>query len=98
MSPRLGPRKYDPLVAYLAARPVDAVTLTLAEIEAIVGAPLPPTAYRPSFWVNSPQGVFGVRPWLRAGWRVVRTDLHARPPAVTFVRVGPACVLTPQGI
>jgi hypothetical protein len=86
MPQRLGPRKYEPLTRYLAALRADAVTLPLAEIEAIIAAPLPPTAYRPSFWVNSPQGVFGVRPWLRAGWRVARTELRREPPAVTFVR------------
>jgi hypothetical protein len=63
------------------------VTLPLLEIERIVAAPLPPSAYRPSFWTNSQHGLFGVRPWLRVGWRVVRTELYARPPAVTFVRV-----------
>jgi hypothetical protein len=86
MSPRLGPRKYDPLVAYLAGLAVDEVTLTLPEIEQIVGALLPPSAYRPSYWTRSTRALVA-RPWLRAGWLVVRWDLHARPPAVTFARV-----------
>jgi hypothetical protein len=89
MSPRLGPRKYDPLVAYLAGLAVDRVTLPLPEIERIVAAPLPPSAYRPSFWSTASRGLVA-RPWLRVGWRVVRTELHARPPAVTFARVASA--------
>jgi hypothetical protein len=84
--PRYGPRKYDPLVAYLAGLFVDEVTLTFSEIERIVDAPLPPSAYRPSFWSTSPRSLV-MRPWRRAGWRVVRTELSARPPLVTFARV-----------
>jgi hypothetical protein len=79
MPRRSGPRKYDPLVAYLAGLAVDRVTLPLPEIERIVAAPLPPSAYRPSFWSASASALVA-RPWLRAGWRMVRTDLHARPP------------------
>jgi hypothetical protein len=87
MSPRLGPRKYDPLVAYLAGLAVDEVTLTLPEIEQMIGQPLPAGASHPSFWTNRSPRLFGAQPWMQAGWRMVRTDLHARPPAVTFVRV-----------
>jgi hypothetical protein len=81
----LGPRKDVPLTHYQVGLTGDAVRLTLPEIEWIVAAPLPPSAYRPSFWSTSPRSLVA-RPWLRAGWRVVRTDLHAHPPAVTFVR------------
>jgi hypothetical protein len=88
MSPRVGPRKYDPLVAYLVGLAVAEVRLTLPEIERIVAAPLPPSAYQPSFWSTSMRALVA-RPWLRAGWRVVRTELHARPPAVTFARAVP---------
>jgi len=38
-------RKYQPLADYLAAHPADEVTLTFAQIEAILGAPLPSSAY-----------------------------------------------------
>jgi hypothetical protein len=86
MSPRVGPRKYDPLVAYLAGLAVNEVTLTLPEIERIVGALLPPSAYQPSYWTRSPRSLVA-RPWRRAGWLVVRWDLHASPPAVHFARV-----------
>jgi hypothetical protein len=86
MSQRPGPYKYDPLVRYLAALPEDQVTLSLAEIAAIIGAPLPASAQHASFWANSPMGVFRVRPWVEAGWRMARTDLRHETPAVTFVR------------
>ena len=56
MPPRPGPRKYDPLTAYLADLPTDEATLTFAEIEQLVGAPLPPSAWR------GPHRVAGVPP------------------------------------
>jgi hypothetical protein len=84
-----GPRKYAPLIRYLTALPAEAVTLTLVEIEAIIAAPLPPSARRSSFWTKSPRSL-APPPWLRAGWRVLRTELHARPPAVHFARVATA--------
>ena len=83
---RYGPRKYDPLVAYLVGLAVDEVRLTFPEIERIVAAPLPPSARRSSFWTKSARSLTA-RPWQRAGWRVARRELHQSEPAVTFVRV-----------
>jgi hypothetical protein len=83
----LGPRKYAPLARYLAALPRDEVRLTLPEIEQIIGVPLPASARQPSFWTNRGTGLFGVRPWVWAGWRMARTHLRVVPPAVHFVRV-----------
>ena len=89
MPPRPGPRKYDPLTAYLAALAADEVTLTFAEIEAIIGTALPPSARTSRFWTNVTAGVHrSAQAWRRAGWRVVRTQMHSKPPAVTFARVG----------
>jgi hypothetical protein len=84
-----GPWKYAPLTAYLAALTVDEVTLTLAEIETIIAAPLPRAASSASFWSNSQLGVLRSQPWVQVGWRVRRTKLHARPPAVHFARAAP---------
>ena len=87
---RSSPLKYQPLTEYLAALAADEVTLTLTEIEAIIGAPLPASARAPNFWSNAPSGIVRVRPWVRAGWRMARTDLRSATPAVTFGRVVPA--------
>ena len=85
---RRGPSKYQPLAGYLAALTLDQVRLRFPEIEAILGAPLPAAAaYQGGFWSNHAPGVLRVQPWVRAGWRVVRTDLHSAPPAVHFARV-----------
>ena len=85
--PRPGPRTYQPLAAYLAALPSETtrVTLTFAEIEAILGEPLPAGASIVSWWTNAP-GRGSVRPWRQVGWRAVQLRLRQTPPAVTFVR------------
>ena len=89
MSPR-PPAKYAALAAFLTQQPLDvrAVTLTLTEIEQLIGAPLPLQGHAGSWWVNSsanrhPQA------WLGVGWRVQRTDFRQVPPAA-FVRQVPA--------
>jgi hypothetical protein len=81
------PSTYRPLADYLAALPAETatVTLTISEIEAIIGAPVPRAARTAPFWTN----VRVVPPptWLRAGWWVqgVRRVPHGER-AVTFVR------------
>ena len=85
-----GPRKYDPLTRYLAGLVVDEVSLTFGEIEAILGAPLPPSARTPLFWINVTDSLgrsVQAQAWRRAGWRMARVELEADPPAVTFQRV-----------
>ena len=84
---RVRPSKYAPLTAYLAALPADEVRLALAEIETIIGAPLPVSARGSAFWTNRPTRLFMAQPWVQAGWRVVRTEVYGMAPAVTFARV-----------
>jgi hypothetical protein len=76
--------KYYPLQVYLAAQTGGRVTLTFAEIEAIVGAALPPTATLRRFWANATYGSAHARAWQAAGWRVVEFRPEQR--RVTFVR------------
>ena len=63
-----------------------AVTLTLAEIEALRGKPLPRTAYARSWWALSRLGRKHVLPWAAIGWRVGAADFRRVEQAVTFVR------------
>ena len=78
------PRKYQPLIDYLAGRPVTtpSVLLTFTEIEALIDASLPQTASKRIWWRNS-------RPYWRllhaAGWRVALIDV--RSCSVTFARL-----------
>ena len=81
------PSKYDALARYLAAQSADRVTLTLAEIEAIIGQPLPAGARQRRWWGVPHASPFMLRPVIRAaGWRLVLDAFWGRTPAVTFVR------------
>ena len=77
--------KYDPLAEHLATLAGDEVCFTFAEIEAMLGAPLPRTAWeRSMWWANShradhPQA----RAWLGSGW-TVSADVNNG--TVTFYR------------
>jgi hypothetical protein len=79
--------KYEPLRRYLLALPseVTTVTLTLAEITAIIGGPLPATARLRPWWGNHPRASHS-RAWLDAGWRVTGRDVRSALPTVTFTR------------
>ena len=86
------PSLYQPLADYLAALAPETatVTLTLPEVEAVVGSALPASAWTQMWWSNARQGHWAeVRPWVAAGWRVSGTAMRSAPPTVTFARVGP---------
>lgn len=77
---------YVPLVAYLAAQDGDTVTLTFAEIEAIIGRPLAVTAQvSPAFWTST-HGLGFLRDLHALGWRA---SLRAKQHAVAFRRNDP---------
>ena len=76
--------KYIRLAAHLAAQPpeIERITLTLPEIEQIVGEELPANARFPSWWRNDDRRMHS-RAWLTAGWRV---DGIGGKAGVEFVR------------
>jgi hypothetical protein len=82
------PSRYQPLADYLVGQPARTVqvTLTLAEIEALLGVPLPPSAWRADWWSNTP--TLRYNPWLSVGWRVTGRSFRLAVPTVTFTRVG----------
>jgi hypothetical protein len=70
------PISYQPLADFLAAQPpaTATVTLTIAEVEALVGTPLPVSAWARTWWSTARQGrTAGERPWVAVGWRVAGT-------------------------
>jgi hypothetical protein len=87
------PRKYEPLELYLRAIPAHTrnVTLSFAEIERILGAPLPASAlsHRP-WWGN--QRDSKTRPqahaWLSAGFVVDTVSQTQGSASVRFKRDG----------
>jgi hypothetical protein len=81
--------KYAPLESYLllADQSLDEIVLSFAQIEAIIGANLPPDAYNPSgtWWRNTndskrPQA----KAWLSAGWKIAASNQAGKQ--VRFIR------------
>ena len=46
--------KYDPLGAFLKANGTEHVPMTFAEIEKVIGEPLPNSKTYPAWWSNNP--------------------------------------------
>jgi hypothetical protein len=70
--------KYDPLRAFLLSSNAEEVSLRFEEIEALLGAPLPPSQKHPSWWSNNPSNNTMTRVWLEAGYRTERLDVDGR--------------------
>jgi hypothetical protein len=68
--------KYDPLKAFLISSGAEEVVLGFEEIEALLGAPLPPSKRYPAWWSNNPSNNTMTRVWLAAGYRTERLDLE----------------------
>jgi hypothetical protein len=82
-------QRYAPLAAFLTELPPETmtVTVTLAEIEQLIGRPLPRAAATRTWW-QLRHDRERLRPWVVAGWRVAHTAMRTVPPTVTFVRMG----------
>jgi hypothetical protein len=78
--------KYEPLANYLRSQRLSEVPMTFAEVEQVLGVPLPPSAYkhRP-WWANEASGNHvHARVWLNAGFRAEQVALDDEK--VVFVR------------
>lgn len=77
--------KYIRLAAFLASQPasVERLTLSLEEIEDVVGEKLPGNARFPSWWRNDDRRMHS-RAWLTAGWEV--GEMNGGSEEVEFVR------------
>ena len=74
-----GSSRYDPLRRHLAGRSEPVVHLSFAEIERIIGGPLPASArrHRP-WWANERSGSHvHASAWMGAGRRTANVDLNA---------------------
>ena len=70
--------KYQPLFDYLRQAPSDEVKLTLAEIESLLGKPLPPSAKTRRDWWGNRRGALQASAWMAAGYHVVDFDPQAK--------------------
>ena len=75
--------KYDPLRRFLSADTAAPLTLSFAQVEQILGAKLPPSAYvRAAWWSNETDPTHSqCKAWLSAGLKAQLDRLHER---VTF--------------
>ncbi|HVY51579.1 MAG TPA: hypothetical protein VHA07_08455 [Devosia sp.] len=79
--------KYHPLFEHLLFNGHGRVTMSFAEIEAVLDARLPLSARRrQEWWSNSPNGHSQARAWMRAGYETSGVDLTGQ--MVTFTLKG----------
>src|SRR5205085_7986630 len=80
--------KYEPLAAYLNEERENVWVASFAEIEAVLGFSLPPSARdHREWWGNQRGGGHSqAKGWQDAGWQVWKVDLQAK--RVEFRRVG----------
>lgn len=71
--------KYGPLEHFLKSRETDEVPMTFADIERVIGRPLPQKASgHRAWWSNNPSNNVMTKAWLAAGYRTERVDIAAR--------------------
>ena len=79
--------RYAPLKIWLDRQPASdkIIQMSLHQVEEILSAPLPPTAYEHrSWWANDSVGHIQSQYWLEAGWRV--DDVNLDEKTVIFER------------
>lgn len=80
--------KYEPLSGYLGKQDRKEVPIDFAGVERIIGAKLPPSAFKfREWWANEQTGHSQAKSWLSAGYRTARVDMEGR--RLVFERVGP---------
>lgn len=78
-------KKYHHLANVLMRQNDDQITFTFAELETLLGAPLPAVAREQWWWINTPEMVrVPADAWLRLGWKA--SDVDTDQGVVTLVR------------
>ena len=70
--------KYDPLKYFLEGQVGVTVPMTFAEIEAVIGAPLPNSKRYPAWWSNNPWNNTMTQVWLDAGFVTEQVDIEGQ--------------------
>jgi len=88
--------KYAELKTHLLKQAGASVPMSFAEIERIIGAPLPPSArkHRP-WWSNNPRNSVITHAWLDAGYRTESVDMGGEK--LVFRREGGAAAPAESG-
>ncbi len=79
--------KYYPLYTYLKEHPLDELSLTLSEIETMIGDKLPASAHtQRAWWSNRSRGAVQADAWMGAGYHVEAIDFANE--RITFRKPG----------
>jgi hypothetical protein len=78
--------KYSPLADFLRAQQRDEVRMTFAEIERIIGSPLPRSHHYRAWWSNNSFNSVMTKVWLDAGFRSAEVDIKRR--RLVFRKIG----------
>jgi len=71
--------RYEPLEQFLRQREQTEVPMTFAEIERIIGRPLPKSAHtHRAWWSNNPSNNVMTKSWLAAGYVTERVDMGSQ--------------------
>ncbi len=69
--------KYDPLKGFLERQEAELVSVSFAELEALLGAKLPDSKRYPAWWSNNPWNNVMTKVWLDAGFVTEQVDVAA---------------------
>jgi hypothetical protein len=70
--------KYSNLGKFLHEQKRSAIPMTFAEVEKVIGQPLPRSARYPAWWSNNPSNNVMTRVWLEAGFKTEQVDTQAK--------------------
>ena len=71
--------KYAPLADHLRSSGQESVAMTFGDIERIIGAKLPQSAFNHrAWWSNNPTNNIMTHAWLKAGYTTVNVDMAGR--------------------
>ncbi|MBX3010861.1 MAG: helix-turn-helix domain-containing protein [Caldilineaceae bacterium] len=88
--------KYQRLYEHLHLHEADQITLTLEEIEQLIGSRLPMTARtQRAWWSNRRKGAVQATAWIQAGYRTAQIDLDQGQ--ITFYKPGKVYHVQRQG-
>ncbi|PWV98217.1 hypothetical protein DFR52_105198 [Hoeflea marina] len=77
--------KYEPLRRFLALQNKDQIQMSFAEIEAVLGEPLPASKKFPAWWSNNTMNNVMTKEWLAAGYQSEQVDVVGEK--LTFRRI-----------
>ena len=96
MAPVKPGSKYYPLLEYLRGKRDETLVLRMAEVEQLIGEPLPPSARESrAFWSNRSSGGHQAGAWTAAGYLVREVDF--RRERVAFGRAMPRYQVRVEG-